>query len=223
MGHAVSRTLARRGYHLALLDRSGKLPELRMLADELDVPTMVCEGDFGTGEAWRSVYERVGRELGRMPNAAALLAGGYRGGASLLDEEDVVWDAMLHDNLATARRGLRAVLPSMVSAREGSVVLVGSRAALRPWTSTTASAYAVAKGGVVTMTELVAAEMKPLGVRVNAILPSILDTPQNRRAMPDADPNLWVSLECAAATVAFLLSEEGREISGATIPLDGKL
>jgi NAD(P)-dependent dehydrogenase (short-subunit alcohol dehydrogenase family) len=110
----------------------------------------------------------------------------------------------------------------MVARGRGSVVLVGSRAAVQPWTSTGGAAYAASKAAVVALAQAVAAEVLPHGVRVNAVLPSTLDTPANRAAMPKADPSRWVSLASAAGVVAFLLGDDARDVSGAAVPLYGR-
>jgi NAD(P)-dependent dehydrogenase (short-subunit alcohol dehydrogenase family) len=111
----------------------------------------------------------------------------------------------------------------MVEAKQGSIVVVGSRAVERPWTSAGAAAYAAAKAAVVTMAETVATEVLEHGVRVNAILPSTMDTAANRAAMPDADPSRWVALSSAAAVIAFLFSDDARDVSGAAIPVYGRV
>jgi NAD(P)-dependent dehydrogenase (short-subunit alcohol dehydrogenase family) len=110
----------------------------------------------------------------------------------------------------------------MVARKHGSIVVIGSRAADRPDTSARAAAYGAAKAAVVALAEAVAAEVLEDGVRVNAILPSTMDTAANRRAMPKADPSRWVATESAASVVAFLLSEESRDVSGAAIPVYGR-
>jgi NAD(P)-dependent dehydrogenase (short-subunit alcohol dehydrogenase family) len=110
----------------------------------------------------------------------------------------------------------------MVARANGSVVVVGSRAVERPWTSANATAYAATKAGVVAMAQAAAVEVLEHGVRINAILPSTLDTPANRRAMPDADPARWVTTSSVAGVIAFLLSDAARDISGAAIPLYGR-
>jgi NAD(P)-dependent dehydrogenase (short-subunit alcohol dehydrogenase family) len=114
------------------------------------------------------------------------------------------------------------MLPGMVARGAGSIVVVGSRAVERPWTSATASAYAATKSAVVALAQAAAAEVVDRGVRINAILPSTLDTPANRRAMPGVDSATWVSLESASAVMAFLLSDDARDVSGAAIPLYGR-
>jgi NAD(P)-dependent dehydrogenase (short-subunit alcohol dehydrogenase family) len=110
----------------------------------------------------------------------------------------------------------------MVARRSGSIVVVGSRSAESPASSARAAAYAASKAAVVALAQAVAAEVRDHGVRVNAILPSTLDTPANRTAMPKADASRWVSLESAAGLVAFLLGEEARDISGAAVPVYGR-
>jgi NAD(P)-dependent dehydrogenase (short-subunit alcohol dehydrogenase family) len=101
-------------------------------------------------------------------------------------------------------------------------VIVGSRAAVRPETSKGAAAYAASKAAVVALAEAAAAEANDAGVRVNAILPSTIDTPANRKAMPDVDPSRWVSIPSLAGVIAFLLAEESRDVSGAAIPVYGR-
>ena len=101
-------------------------------------------------------------------------------------------------------------------------MVVGSRAVEQPWTSARSAAYAASKSAVVALARAVAAEVLEDGVRVNAILPSTMDTPANRAAMPKADPSRWVSLESAAGVVAFLLSDAARDISGVALPVYGR-
>jgi NAD(P)-dependent dehydrogenase (short-subunit alcohol dehydrogenase family) len=101
-------------------------------------------------------------------------------------------------------------------------VLVGSRAALRPWESAGAAAYAASKAALVALSECVAAEVLAAGVRVNVVLPSTIDTPANRRAMPNADFTRWVAPDSLVEVVLFLLSDAARDVSGAALPVYGK-
>jgi NAD(P)-dependent dehydrogenase (short-subunit alcohol dehydrogenase family) len=117
---------------------------------------------------------------------------------------------------------LHALLPGMVAGKHGSIVVIGSRAVERPWTSAGAAAYAASKSAAVTLAQTAAQEVLAHGVRINAILPSTMDTPANRAAMPSVDPTTWVSLESAAGVIAFLLSDEARDVSGAAIPVYGR-
>jgi NAD(P)-dependent dehydrogenase (short-subunit alcohol dehydrogenase family) len=222
LGAEVARSLFRRGCKLVLVDAARGKERLNELAGTLGGASVVA-GDITADETWTAALPRVERELGAPPSLAALIAGGWRGGAPLHEERsDDVWRAMMTANVDTAYRSLRALLPAMVLRRRGSIVVVGSRAAEEPRSSAGAAAYAASKAAVVALAQAVAAEVVDAGVRVNAILPSTLDTPANRAAMPAADASMWVSLESAAGVVTFLLSDDARDISGAAVPVYGR-
>jgi len=129
---------------------------------------------------------------------------------------------MMGGNLETAARTMRALLPGMVARKDGRIVVVGSRAVERPWTSAGSAAYAASKAALVALAQTIAAESLEHGVTINAVLPSTLDTPANRAAMPKADPSRWVPLAAAAKQIAFLLSDDARDVSGAAIPIYGR-
>jgi NAD(P)-dependent dehydrogenase (short-subunit alcohol dehydrogenase family) len=222
LGAEVARTLHQRGCKLALVDAAHGRERLERLAASLDGASIVA-GDITAEDTWHEALPRVQRELGDPPSRAALIAGGWLGGSPLHEEKgDDTWLAMMQANLDTVHRSLRALLPSMVARRRGSIVVVGSRAAQQPWTSAGAAAYAASKAAVVALAQAVAAEVIDVGVRINAILPSTLDTPANRAAMPSADASRWVPLSSAAAVIAFLLSDDSRDISGAAVPVYGR-
>jgi NAD(P)-dependent dehydrogenase (short-subunit alcohol dehydrogenase family) len=222
LGAEVARTLFQRGCKLVLVDTERGKDRVLELAGSLGDASVIA-GDITAEGTWQLGLPRAERELGAPPTLAALIAGGWRGGKALHEEEsDEVWQAMMSANLETVHRSLRALLPGMVARRRGSIVVVGSRAAEQPWTSANAAAYAASKAAVVALTRAVAAEVVDHGVRVNAILPSTLDTPANRAAMPSADASKWVTLASAAAVVAFLLSDDARDVSGAAVPVYGR-
>jgi NAD(P)-dependent dehydrogenase (short-subunit alcohol dehydrogenase family) len=222
LGEEVARVLHTRGYGLALVDTARNRDRLEHLASSLGGACVAC-GDIVTPELWAEALPRIERELGAPPTIAALIAGGFRGGKPLHEEEnDEVWRAMITANLETVHGSLRALLPSMVARRRGAVVVIGSRAAVDPASSAGAAAYATSKAAVVALAQSVAAEVHEHGVRINVVMPSTLDTPANRAAMPDADPTRWVSLASAASVIAFLLGDEARDISGAAIPVYGR-
>lgn len=178
--------------------------------------------ELGSAADWSALVERLDRD-GVAPTGAVLAAGGFRGGERLHEErDDSVWRAMFEANLETVRATLRALVPGMVARRRGSIVVVGSRAAVSPDTSVKAAAYAASKAAAVALAQTVAAEVAADGVRVNAVLPSTLDTPANRAAMPKADFGRWVKPASLAAVVAFLLSEAARDVSGALLPVYGQ-
>lgn len=221
LGSAVARVLAARGDKVALFDTEHGRERASALAKELGA--FVHVSAFVSAEDWAGAVAATKAALGGVPTGGALIAGGWAGGAPVHEAKDEnAWTSMMAANADTAYRALHALLPGMVAAKNGSIVVVGSRAVERPWTSAGSAAYAASKGAVVTLAQAVAAEVLEHGVRVNAVLPSTMDTPANRQSMPDADPTKWVSLPSAAGVIAFLLSEEARDISGAVLPLYGR-
>jgi NAD(P)-dependent dehydrogenase (short-subunit alcohol dehydrogenase family) len=222
LGSEVARHLVHKGYRAALLDLPRASEALGKLARELDGACAIAE-DLGTHTAWDQALARIERDLGARPSHGVLIAGGWQGGQPLHAEaDDETWRAMMDSNLETVHRSLRALLPAMVAGRRGSVVVIGSRVVERPWTGAGAAAYTASKAAAVALAQAVAAEVLGAGVRVNAVLPSTLDTPANRRHMPEANPSDWVSLPSAAAVIAFLLSDDARDVSGAALPLYGR-
>ena len=221
LGSATARRLAKQGWRVALVSRPEERDVLKGLAAELG-RAVAIESDVGSAEAWTATLAKIEAEVGP-PEGAALIAGTWQGGTPLhAEKDDKVWRAMLTTNLETVHASLRALVPGMVTRRRGSVVVIGSRAVERPWTSASATAYGTSKAAVVALAQTVAAEVVESGVRVNAILPSTLDTAANRRAMPDVDPGRWVSTDSAAGVIAFLLSDDARDVSGAAIPVYGR-
>jgi NAD(P)-dependent dehydrogenase (short-subunit alcohol dehydrogenase family) len=221
LGSAAARRLSKAGWKVALVSRPVEAEQTRALAVELG-RALAVDLDVGDVEGWKGAVLRIEHELGA-PAGAALIAGTWQGGTPLHAEtDDRVWRTMMGTNLDTTHASLRALLPGMVARGRGSVVVIGSRAVERPWTSASASAYGASKAAVVALAQTVAAEVRENGVRVNAILPSTLDTAANRRAMPDADPSRWVTTDSAAGVISFLLSDEARDISGAAIPVYGR-
>ena len=140
--------------------------------------------------------------------------GGFAGG-DLASTPLVEWNRMMTLNLTTAVVGCRAVLPHMTRARWGRIVNIASRAVMPPQGGFIA--YTVSKAAVITLTQALAQEVRAHGVTVNAVLPSTMDTPANRKAMPDADRSGWVSTESVARVVAFLGSEAAEAVTGAAV------
>src|SRR5580692_11449182 len=222
LGSELARTLSARGLPVVLVDTTAARTRLEELARSVGNASIVA-GDIAVEETWLSALPRIEKELGAPPTLAAFIAGGYRGGKPLHEETiDDAWRAMMNGNVETVYRGFRALLPAMVARRRGSVVVVGSRVVEQPATAAGAAAYGASKSAVVALAQAVAAEVLPHSVRVNAILPSTMDTPANRAAMPGADPSAWVTLPSAAAVIAFLLSDGARDVSGAAVPLYGR-
>jgi NAD(P)-dependent dehydrogenase (short-subunit alcohol dehydrogenase family) len=145
-------------------------------------------------------------------NAVGGFAGGDLASTSLAE-----WNRMMTLNLTTAVVGCRAVLPVMTRARYGRIVNVASRAVVPPQGGFIA--YTVSKAAVITLTQALAQEVRPHGITVNAVLPSTMDTPANRAAMPDADRSGWVTTDAVARVIVFLASDDASAISGAAVPV----
>jgi NAD(P)-dependent dehydrogenase (short-subunit alcohol dehydrogenase family) len=146
------------------------------------------------------------------------LVGGFTGG-TFIQTDHQTWREMVELNLNTAVVAARAVLPGMTERGYGRIVTVGSRPAIDPTPNT--AAYSAAKAAVVAMTRSLGRELRGTGVTANCILPSTINTPQNRESMPRADPSRWVKPEEIGRIVAFLCSEAAGVIRGAAIPVYG--
>lgn len=166
-----------------------------------------------------SECERVA-EAARPVDALIHLLGGFAGGKPVAETKEADWRNMLDLNLNAAFSMFHAVLPGMVQARRGRIVAVASRAALEPMANF--AAYSVSKAALVALVKTVALEVKDAGVTANAVLPSIIDTPINRKAMPSADFSQWVTPESIADLLVWLASAESANVSGAAIPIYGR-
>jgi len=124
-------------------------------------------------------------------------------------------------NLRSALLASQAALPLLLAQKTSAIVNVGAAAALKAGLGM--GAYAAAKAGVARLTEALAEEFKTRGLRVNAVLPSVLDTPANRADMPEADPALWVGTAELSRVIAFLLSDEASAVTGASVPVMGRV
>ena len=156
--------------------------------------------------------------LGRL-DGLCTLAGGYAGAGPLEASPADEWEAMLRINLQTTYTLCRAVLPHLLKTG-GTIVTVGSRVVEAGGAG--AAAYAVSKAGVHALTRALAAENRDRGVRVNAVVPGVIDTAANRAAMPKADAARWAAPADIAQVVLFLLSESSAPVSGALVPVYGR-
>jgi NAD(P)-dependent dehydrogenase (short-subunit alcohol dehydrogenase family) len=148
------------------------------------------------------------------------LVGGFRSGPKVHESDPADLERMLRLNVTPAYLLARVAMPRLAERGGGAFVAVSARAALRPFAG--AAAYATAKAAVLALVQALDAEYRGDGVRCNAILPSVIDTPANRAATPDADFSKWVSPEEIAKVVRFLVSDESAPTSGAGIPVYGR-
>ena len=165
-----------------------------------------------------TAIEAVIARFGRL-DALLNIAGGFVWQTT--DDAEPAWERMFRLNLTTALNASRAALPHLKTSPEGRIVNVGANAAIK--SAAGMGAYAASKAGVHRLTESLAEELKATSVTVNAVLPSILDTEQNRKDMPDADPTTWVAPSDLAAVMLFLASPASRAVTGALIPVTGRV
>ncbi|ABC82079.1 SDR family oxidoreductase [Anaeromyxobacter dehalogenans] len=222
LGTALAGHLVAHGYRVAGVGLRRHEERLRTLEADLGAGFAGFTLEADSTAAWDATLDAVGSRLGAV-SGAALVAGGWRGGEPFHEDRDEgTWRSMLDENLESAQRALRALMPRLVAQRSGSVVVVGSRNVERPWSGTGAAGYTVAKTAVVALARVIAQEVLETGVRVNAVLPSTIDTPANRDAMPGADASRWVAPGSLSAVIEFLLSDAARDVSGAVIPVYGR-
>lgn len=145
--------------------------------------------------------------------------GGYAGGIKLWDTDAKTFDRMLTLNLRAGYTVLRSTAPTMIKQKRGAIINVAAKAAFDH--AGGAAAYAASKAAAVAMIDSLAADLMGTGVRANSILPSIIDTPANRKAMPNADFARWPKPEEIARVILFLCSEDAKLIHGAAVPVYG--
>lgn len=207
LGAAVSSYLAREGHTVTGIDLAGEAKG--------HVGTFFGQVDLTEAAGADQVAEMIGQPVDGLVN----VAGGFRW-ETVAEGDPASWDFLYRINVLTAVNITRALLPALLSAR-GAVVNVGAAATLRA--SAGMGAYTASKSGVARFTEALAEEIKDDGVRVNAVLPSIIDTPANRAEMGDADARKWVQPDELAQVIAFLLSGNASAVTGACIEVKGRV
>jgi NAD(P)-dependent dehydrogenase (short-subunit alcohol dehydrogenase family) len=217
-----------RSVSLAFLEEAAKVIVTYRKEEEFASLKSAAAGNAAALEGHRvdvtdevAVADFVGKVLAKHGRLDALVntIGGYAGEIRLWDLETKVLDAMLNLNLRSGFTLARAVLPALLKQRHGAIVNVAAKAAVDHGAG--AAAYAASKAAAVALMDSLAADTKGTGVRVNSILPSIIDTPANRKAMPGADFASWPKPEDLAQVILFLCSDLARAIHGAAIPVYG--
>ncbi|MFY0729721.1 SDR family NAD(P)-dependent oxidoreductase [Pseudomonas sp. NFX15] len=217
LGMAVAEEIVRQGGRVAMIDRAvepaGILPAL--LADAL----LLGNIDLTSYESAQKAIGQIVSELGAL-DALVNIAGGFRW-ETLADGDLASWDFLYAINLRTAATASKAALGALLKSSAGRIVNIGAGAALKSGMGM--GAYAASKAGVARLTESLSEELKDKGITVNAVLPSIIDTPQNRADMPDAEFDRWVKPNDLAAVISFLLSPQASAVTGALIPVSGRV
>jgi NAD(P)-dependent dehydrogenase (short-subunit alcohol dehydrogenase family) len=174
--------------------------------------------DLASPEAATQALDAAVTQLGGL-HGIVNVAGGFRW-QKIAEADVATWDFMFNLNVRTALNAIRAALPHLPTPG-GRIVNLGAAGAIKA--ATGMGAYAAAKAGIAKLTEALADELKHTGATVNAVLPSIIDTPANRAEMPNADFASWVRPDQVADLIVFLLSERAAAITGALIPITGRV
>jgi NAD(P)-dependent dehydrogenase (short-subunit alcohol dehydrogenase family) len=215
LGASVAKVVITAGAKVALLDRV----EASKAPSDLSQALALGGVDLGSSASARDAIAQIIAHFGRL-DAIVNIAGGFRW--EKIDGGSIdTWDALYQMNVRTALNASQAALPHLIASGSGRIVNVGAAAATKPGTGM--GAYAASKAGVAKLTEALADELKDRAVTVNAVLPSIIDTAVNRADMPDADTSRWVKPEQIAELIVFLLSDRASAITGALIPIAGRM
>ena len=214
LGRAVAKAFADLGANLVLVDLKPERLERAFGADSehrLLAPANLLEMSDATRVA-HTALDRYGRI-----DVLCNIAGGFRMGEAVHETSDENWSFLFDINTRTLLHAARAVVPHMIEAGGGKIVNVGAFAAQKG--AAQMGAYAASKSAVIRMTEAMAAELREKYVNVNCVLPTIIDTPENRAAMPKADPAKWVAPADLANVIVFLASDASRAVHGAAVPV----
>jgi NAD(P)-dependent dehydrogenase (short-subunit alcohol dehydrogenase family) len=215
LGLAVVQAALAAGAQVAALDRA------RAPADPAALGAAIALGDLDIADADVAVQamNQVAARFGGL-DALVNIAGTFRW--ETLEQGSLdTWDLLYRVNLRSAVSASRAALPHLLKRGSGRIVNIGAGAAAKAGAGM--GAYAASKAGVARLTEALAEELKDRGITVNAILPSIIDTPANRADMPKADFSRWVKPQEIAEVIMFLLSERASAVTGAAIPVPGRV
>jgi NAD(P)-dependent dehydrogenase (short-subunit alcohol dehydrogenase family) len=219
LGRAVSLAFLKQGAELIVTYRRGQeFDELKTLAGANASRLAGRHIDVTEEAAVQQLIEGISAENGRL-DVLVNTVGGYAGGIKLWELETTVFDQMLALNLRPGYLLSRTAAKAMLKQAGGAIVNVASKAALDHEAG--AAAYAASKAAAVAMMDSLAADLKGSGVRVNSVLPSIIDTEANRKAMPSADFAKWPKPEDIARVILFLCSDDAKVIHGAAIPVYG--
>lgn len=177
--------------------------------------------DVSKESSVENLFQTASSKLGRV-DILLNIVGAYAGGEEIAATKESDWDFMMTVNLKSAFLCSKHVLPIMMKQNYGKIVNISARPAVEKRYRAKNGAYAVAKAGVAVLTETIAEEVKKYNINVNAIMPSTIDTADNRASMPRADPSNWVKPEEIAKVILFLISDGSRVTSGAVVPVYGK-
>ena len=220
LGRAVTRLFVAEGARVAVPCRSAE--DAQALREELGdhADALLAERVDVTNSAELTRFvDGVVEKLEHLDHLVNVI-GGFAGGQPLHETDEATWDHMMDLNLRSVYLACHAAVPHLLHTDRGAIVNVSSRAAVVP--APNFSAYAVSKAGVVTLTSVLALELKDHGITVNAVLPGTIDTPNNRAGARPEEIARWTKPEEIARVIRWLCSDEAAIISGAAIPVYGQ-
>lgn len=218
LGSATATAAAQSGARVALVDRSQRVPD--GLTESCGPDAIVLSGvDLVAADQAARAINTASQHLGGL-DVLVNITGAFRW-QTVAEGDPATWELLFAINVKTAVNSTRAALPHLRQSKSGRIINIGAYAALRAGAGM--GAYAAAKAGVHCLTESLAQELKSEGITVNAVLPSIIDTPANRAQMPDADFSAWVSPQALAHVILFLASPQAQAITGALLPVAGRV
>jgi len=206
----------------ALLDAGAAVIGVSRKIDQSEFTSpsfLAMSADISTGDSAQKAVNDVFSRYGRI-DILVHTVGGFAGGARIDETDDSIFRQMMDVNLNAAFYMLRAVIPHMRKAGNGTIIAIGSRAAEDPGPGV--GAYSASKSALVSLIKTIARENKDVGITANVILPGTMDTPANRRAMPKADFSSWVQTDSVASLIVWLAGEAAKDVTGAAIPVYGK-
>lgn len=222
LGRVVAKTLIDNGFMVVSTFRTQTAEqELEAFLGGPGKGLMSIEADVSNEASVQRLFDEVIARFGRV-DALLNIVGAYSGGSEVKDTKESDWDFMLKVNLKSTFLCCKHVLPHMIKRNYGKIVSVSARPAVEKRFRAKSGAYAVSKAGVAVLTETIAEEVRKYDINVNAIMPSTIDTPDNRASMPQADFSKWVKPEDIAQVILFLVSDSSSVTSGAVVPVYGR-
>lgn len=218
-GHTVTQRWLEAGASVLVADHTqAALDQLReALPQELTQRLATFAGDVTTETGAAQMALEAAKAFGQAADTLIHLVGGFAMGPLDAPDAPQTWDRMMALNLTAPFQCYRAMLPGFKARGGGWIVGLGARAAAQP--SANLAAYAASKAGLAALTQSLSAEVRGIGIHVNLILASTIDTPANRRAMGEAHASDWVTPDDIAEATLYLCSEQARAVHGATLEL----
>lgn len=222
LGRVVAKRLVEKGVAVVTLYRADdKFSELIASLGELGSRLTGVKGDITSEQDVRELVQAAIERHGRV-DMLLNIVGGYVGGTDVAETEEKEWDYMMSLNLKSAFLCCKTIIPHMISQNYGKIVNISTRTAVERGRRSRSGAYAVAKMGVIVLTETLSEELRKYNINVNCVLPGTINTPENRAKNPKADYSRWTDPGDIADAIVFLVSDAANVTSGASIPVYGK-